>query len=734
MTEHTKTVKDDDIDLALKGLILKQSQTEEEGLDVWDKIRLVAQGLSLNTSDEATAYVQSLFSDKTYEELAIEEKNLVNQARAKDGSLKYEFAGAVAPALALIPFSGGSSVPLALGNVIARGVGYGVVSSIADKEGSLVDRVIENPASIAVETGLSAVSGPLLGKGVSLFKDALQYIGGTNVARKIRGQLVKPVEDKLVEIASSAQLSVDELIAGLAIGKTIPEISQEIARNIRGLYAVNKEAGGIISKAVTKRADEGVDKTIGSLEKNLVSQDKIGKNLLEEVNLTEKQLLAKESASYKEIFDVNKDLANPELNQTVMTALNSYEPKQIINTINATLKAKQLPPLFKVTKGKIELIGNVNLEQGDIIYRTLRDVSKDLFKTKPTLAGNVKDLSLLVKNKVDEISPSLKATRDSYRKIKNNRKTYDIGYKLFSKKLSVAESELNQFIKSADQDGLATLKLGISQSIKDVIANNPNTSKPALIRRLSNPESKDFLLISKLFNKSEFEQLVKGADITAGSLMAKNQILGQSQTPITQGRMAQTLSVSDGALAAEALSGNIVAGAGFLRKLFPQQTKELNQKQLTDLAKLIVTEDRDLLKKALTNAEARDALFQKTQRLVNELVKLETRFIAQQIPQVIPDRFNTSFSARASELDPNMNNMGTEEVDTSAIKDLTKTISPNTKKKILATQDEVKNLPGISFTGEEGTLDLESDYNLNDGNPPFVYKENYERYSKEKSR
>ena len=734
MTEHTKTVKDDDIDLALKGLILKQSQTEEEGLDVWDKIRLVAQGLSLNTSDEATAYVQSLFSDKTYEELAIEEKNLVNQARAKDGSLKYEFAGALAPALALIPFSGGSSVPLALGNIIARGAGYGVVSSIADKEGSLVDRVVENPASIAVETGLSAVAGPILGKGVSLFKDALQYIGGTNVARKIRGQLVKPVEDKLVEIASSAQLSVDELIAGLAIGKTIPEISQEIARNIRGLYAVNKEAGGIISKAVTKRADEGVDKTIGSLEKNLVSQDKIGKNLLEEVNLTEKQLLAKESASYKEIFDVNKDLANPELNQTVMTALNSYEPKQIINTINATLKAKQLPPLFKVTKGKIELIGNVNLEQGDIIYRTLRDVSKDLFKTKPTLAGNVKDLSLLVKNKVDEISPSLKATRDSYRKIKNNRKTYDIGYKLFSKKLSVAESELNQFIKSADQDGLATLKLGISQSIKDVIANNPNTSKPALIRRLSNPESKDFLLISKLFNKSEFEQLVKGADITAGSLMAKNQILGQSQTPITQGRMAQTLSVSDGALAAEALSGNIVAGAGFLRKLFPQQTKELNQKQLTDLAKLIVTEDRDLLKKALTNAEARDALFQKTQRLVNELVKLETRFIAQQIPQVIPDRFNTSFSARASELDPNMNNMGTEEVDTSAIKDLTKTISPNTKKKILATQDEVKNLPGISFTGEEGTLDLESDYNLNDGNPPFVYKENYERYSKEKSR
>jgi hypothetical protein len=58
MTEHTQKDKDDAIDLALKNLILKQSQTEEEGLDTWDRIRLIAQGLSLNTSDEATAYVQ----------------------------------------------------------------------------------------------------------------------------------------------------------------------------------------------------------------------------------------------------------------------------------------------------------------------------------------------------------------------------------------------------------------------------------------------------------------------------------------------------------------------------------------------------------------------------------------------------------------------------------------------------------------------------------------------------
>lgn len=154
---------DDDLDKSLKELILQQAETEEDGLDVWDRIRLIAQGLSLNSSDEATAFARSFFSDKTYDELAIEEKELVNQARAKDGSLKYEFAGALAPTLALLPFSGGSSVPLALGQVMARGAGYGLVSSIADKEGDIVDRIVENPASIAVETGVSPAAGSNLG-------------------------------------------------------------------------------------------------------------------------------------------------------------------------------------------------------------------------------------------------------------------------------------------------------------------------------------------------------------------------------------------------------------------------------------------------------------------------------------------------------------------------------------------------------------------------------------------
>ena len=57
-------MEEDELDKALKGLILEQAETEEDGLNVWDRIRLIAQGLSLNSSDEATAFARSFFSDK----------------------------------------------------------------------------------------------------------------------------------------------------------------------------------------------------------------------------------------------------------------------------------------------------------------------------------------------------------------------------------------------------------------------------------------------------------------------------------------------------------------------------------------------------------------------------------------------------------------------------------------------------------------------------------------------
>jgi hypothetical protein len=65
----------------------------------------------MNFSDEFFAMVRSAVGDETYEEAVKDEREKLKKAQDKPGSLKYEIGGAMAPALALAPFTGGSSIP-----------------------------------------------------------------------------------------------------------------------------------------------------------------------------------------------------------------------------------------------------------------------------------------------------------------------------------------------------------------------------------------------------------------------------------------------------------------------------------------------------------------------------------------------------------------------------------------------------------------------------------------------
>ena len=155
---------DDELKKIIGNIRDEELENKEAGLTASDKIRLIAQGALLNYSDEAIAGIKSLLSDKSYDEIVQLERNILAQAREKDGSLKYEFGGAMAPALLALPFTGGTSVPLTMGRVAVMSGGQGLVASLGAQ-----DETIE-PLEVAVETGISTVAGPLfakLGQGIS---------------------------------------------------------------------------------------------------------------------------------------------------------------------------------------------------------------------------------------------------------------------------------------------------------------------------------------------------------------------------------------------------------------------------------------------------------------------------------------------------------------------------------------------------------------------------------------
>ena len=110
------------------GIVVNEAETvdPETNLTLSEKARLVAQGFGFNFSDEIIAGFRSL-GDETYEEAVAEERAALDAARQKEGSLKYELGGAVLPALAAAPFTGGASIPLTLGRVAAVGAAQGLL-------------------------------------------------------------------------------------------------------------------------------------------------------------------------------------------------------------------------------------------------------------------------------------------------------------------------------------------------------------------------------------------------------------------------------------------------------------------------------------------------------------------------------------------------------------------------------------------------------------------------------
>ena len=653
MSQHEKNI-DEQIKETLAKIAKDQGASDEDVLNMSDRVRLIGAGLTFNTQDEIFAGFQSLISDKSYDELVGIERRMLNKARDKDGSLKYEMAGALAPALVMAPFTAGTSIPITAGRLAVVSGASGLASSIGSKEGDIVERITENVPELVTDTAVSTVAGPILGKGTQVLSAGITKLAQP-VIDKIKGQLGKKVEDEIIRIAQSGGLTADEVIEGVATGKTFTELNPEIATEIRAIYAKGGGASGSkIRTSLEKREKENVDEVVANLQKGLAPKKSEG-NILEMVQKSEKELKKLESDNYKSIFAQGSNLADNELDNIILQVVNKYKPAKLTNDINTVLKAEGLPKLFNKTDDGFELTGNISLETGEQVYRIVRDQATKLFRAGSNTEGNaVKNLSLVIKAKLDDISPDLKATRAKWSEIENATTLFKDGSKLLGKQADEAEIDINAVMRMNNPKLLESFREGIAQSIRNKISGSP-TGKGAFIRRLNNPESKERIIINKIFPSDQIDDLIKGADRASGSMMAKNKVLGGSPTQITAERGKNIGTVEDASNLVSAVSGDLFAGGRLLRKFFPSATSQLSPKQLEQVTDLAITENKDLLVKALNNAEARENALNKVTDIINKIVVSEAVISGQQVAETIPAP-NLGMSARAEENNDDITN------------------------------------------------------------------------------
>lgn len=600
-------------------------ETDDQGLTFSEKIRLAAQGALFNFSDEAIAAIRAI-GPETYSEALEKERSALKTAQEKPGSLKYEIGGAFVPGVAAAPFTGGGSLVPTLGRAAAVGAAGGALAGAGGGEG-FGGRL----EGAGIGTVVGGVAGPVGTKAVQLGTTLLKKPADF-IRRKLTGRLGKAAEDEVLRVMKEGNLTLEEVVRRVNAGEIIPDMSEQTANQLRSIFAKSGSGGQIIADTLTRRADETFESGKRALLSELAPEG--GENITLALSKNLKELEAAESAAYKEIFDKGKALQSNSLNLSAEQILTNQ--KFLQKDINKLLKASNAPDLFKITDGKLELLRDVTLEDGEIIRRALADATNKAFSGgKGNLGTSLNTIEKSVRSILDEVSPELAATRAKWASIKAAQQAFEDGKKAFGKSFEDLSIQFDNLAQRGDDLAMDSFRAGVAAQLKNKFG---LSSAKSFMSALSKLDRKERDILEKIYPEGMFEDTLKKLELASKTQATKGKVLGGSPTAITaEGvkRVGADAAVDVVEFALNPL--NIFAFTRMARKMLGSKVDNISQAQLEQAAKILVSEDADLIQRALTDRDALSILSKRVGQLLDSLTAGTTTASAFTAEKFAPD-------------------------------------------------------------------------------------------------
>ena len=639
MAEETKEEKLARIRAELGITVIPVEETDpESGLTMADRARLTATGLLFNWADEAIAGVKALSPNVTYEDALADERAELKSAQSKDGSLKYEIGGAFIPtvgALLAAPITGGSSA-LATAPTWMRLLGIGATQGLAmgtgasEKEG--VARLADAPT--AVVTG--AVANPAFAKLSGAVQKAAAPLFDY-VKRKVTGKVGKKVEDELLRIVTESGLSIDDVLERVSKGEIIPEMSEEAYRVVSGFVKVAGPGAPIVRNAVVGRKNAFVEDLYSTLQKDL-APDSQGGNIFETFANNTTALKKAEGEAYDRIFDGAAGQTFQEIDDAVLSLANASRNSR--NVINKFFDESGLPSPFKmVGKGKaakLQLNRSLSLKEGELVKRAFMDLKDSAARSgNNNKARTMSGYETTIKNVLDDISPDLQATRKNWALIEDSVKQYEAGQRIFSSKTNPEEFSImfSRLLEAGNDDAIAALRAGAASALK---LKSGGPQKVSMINKLAddpltNMSKNEQQILQALYPGEKLDDIITKINLTSGAIKAEGNIFKGSPTAGREGAasrvgLGQTVADVGRVVASNGL--DIGATANIVTRIFGGKKPPFTDEQFEQIAKLVVSEDSEVLRRAMTDDTQIDAIFQAFRKAISALGASQPRVTA----------------------------------------------------------------------------------------------------------
>jgi hypothetical protein len=558
------------------------------------RVRTTLQGASLGTSDEIEAALTAPFTGRTFEQ---QRQNIMGKVKAyqKDqplASLGYEAAGGFVPGLVMAPFTGGTSLSLTIPSLLrTTGVSAaeGGFTGFMSGEGDVFERASKVPQAALT----AAVAGPtaqaLVKGGTGLATGAVDF-----ARRKLGLRPAKAVEAEIQRLANESGMTTDELVAAIGRGEIMAE-NKTLREAVRGLYTMGGKASETIRSGLSPRPSMLLRNAMKNVQSGLAPQGR--SNVLMQNKMDEDAIKAAEKALYSEAYTKGGVVTQPLLQSFSTAAKRSPKAAAEISEYYQTQSGKS--PFFRFKPdGDVEFARTPSIEDMEIVRRGLQEQVNVAYTGGKGATGEaLKDLETALRAQIDLASPAVAGARKQAATVRTNAEAFAEGRKA----LSQSADQVELLFATMNPGQIKAFRNGLMDALRSKAATG---SRFSMMRSLANDDTKEGQILRMVYPGDMLDDTLAAIGRSVQSKAATDRILSGTATASSLKQADRFGSAPNMQELGQAATGDMFAAYRTLRKFLSFNTPGLTEKQRDDIAKVLVSTNPDVVRRALTDESA----------------------------------------------------------------------------------------------------------------------------------
>lgn len=578
------------------------ARAEELAATPTQRVRTAAQGLTFGASDEIEARARSIATGRPYEEVLAEIRGGIEayQQTRPGQALAYEIGGAALPALIAAPFTGGTSVPMTLGRMAGMGAMQGSAYAFGTGEGGAAERLARVPGGAAAGA-VGSLAGGAVARGAASAVNLL-----TDSARRLVGRRGSSiVENELQRLAEQTGKTPDQIADDIINGRILAE-NQTITAAVRALRSQGGEASRVLQETLERRPAQTREAAINELRTYL--SDAAEPSALQAQRRSEDVARTAERAAYSQFESVP---APDEVVEALADTLRRV-PAASREVEEALRASTGRAPFYTIAEdGAVTFSRPPTVAEAERVRRAVENRASSLYREGMGGAGEaVAGAGRELREVIDLSVPELATARGQAAAVRANRDAFEGGQRAL---VGDVNERLLEFSRLTDPAAIQSYRAGLMAALE---ARSATGSRASMIRNLTDDTSKEGMILRAVFPQDQLDAAITSLSRAAESQAASSRILGGSPTAETMmeaGRQGMGVSAAD---MLDVLSGSPLAIARVAANLVGPSARGLSDAERTRIARVLVSEDPDLVRRAITDESGMAALQQRIAQIM----------------------------------------------------------------------------------------------------------------------